>query len=155
MDYTWSTCSTSTKKNSFGKKVMLSVWWNSEGIVHFEMIPNRRSITAALYCQQLDRVRESLRLSYPALVNSNQVVFLQNNAKPHTTLLTRAKLDELGWEVLSHPPYSPDLAPSDYHLFRSMEHFLRGREFEDIDQVEAVCQEFFNSERAHLLSSWN
>jgi histone-lysine N-methyltransferase SETMAR len=50
-----------------------------------------------------------------------------------------------GWEVLSHPPYSPDLAPSDYHLFRSMEHFLRGREFEDIDQVEAACQEFFNS----------
>jgi histone-lysine N-methyltransferase SETMAR len=73
-------------------------------------------------------------------------VFLQNNAKPHTALLTRAKLDELGWEVvLSHTPYSPDLAPSDYHLFRSMEHFLREREFEDIDQVEAAYQEFFNS----------
>jgi histone-lysine N-methyltransferase SETMAR len=133
------------KINSFGKKVMLSVWWNSEGMVHFEMIPNGRSITAALYCQQLDRVQESLRLNYPALVSRNQVVFLQDNAKPHTALLTKAKLDELGWEVLSHPPYSPDLAPSDYHLFRSMEHFLRGREFEDIDQVETACQEFFNS----------
>jgi hypothetical protein len=54
------------QKNSFGKKVMLSVWWNSEGMVHFEMIPNGRSITAALYCQQLDRVQESLRLNYPA-----------------------------------------------------------------------------------------
>jgi histone-lysine N-methyltransferase SETMAR len=115
------------------------------GIQKEWFIPNGRSITAALYCQQLDRVQESLRLNYPALVNRNQVVFLQNNAKPHTPLLTRAKLDELGWEVLSHPPYSPDLAPSDYHLFRSMEHFLRGREFEDIDQVEAACQEFFNS----------
>jgi hypothetical protein len=60
------------------------------------MIPNDRSITAALYCQQLDRVQESLRLNYPALVNRNQVVFLQDNAKPHTALLTRAKLDELG-----------------------------------------------------------
>jgi histone-lysine N-methyltransferase SETMAR len=124
---------------------MLSVWWNSDGMVHFEMIPNGRSITAALYCQQLDRVQESLRLNYPALINRNQVVFLQDKAKPHTALLTKAKLDELGREVLSHPPYSPDLAPSDYHLFRSMEHFLRGREFEDIDQVETACQEFFNS----------
>jgi histone-lysine N-methyltransferase SETMAR len=142
MDYTWSTCSTSTKKKSFGKKVMLSVWWNSEGMVHFEMIPNGRSITAALYCQQLDRVQESLRLNYPALVNRNQVVFLQNNAKPHTALLTRAKLDELGWEVLSHPPYSPDLAPSDYHLFRSMEHFLRGREFEVSTRLKLLAKSF-------------
>jgi hypothetical protein len=50
---------------------MLSVWWNSEGMVNFEMIPNGRSITAALYCQQLDRVQESLRLNYPALVDRN------------------------------------------------------------------------------------
>jgi hypothetical protein len=39
------------QKNSFGKKVMLSVWRNSEEMVHFEMIPNSRSITAALYSQ--------------------------------------------------------------------------------------------------------
>jgi hypothetical protein len=74
---------------------MLSVWRNSEGMVHFEMIPNSRSITAALYSQQMDRVQESLRFNYPPLVNRNQVVFLQNNAKPHTALLTRTKLDEL------------------------------------------------------------
>ena len=38
---------------------------------------------------------------------------------PHTSLVTRKKLLKLGWEVMPHPPYSPDLAPSDYHLFRS------------------------------------
>jgi histone-lysine N-methyltransferase SETMAR len=47
-----------------------------------------------------------------------------------------------GVEVLPHPAYSPDAAPSDYGLFRSMEHFLRGRSFES---VEEACQEFFDS----------
>ena len=37
---------------------------------------------------------------------------------------------------MPHPAYSPDLAPSDYHLFRSMAHFLRGRRFENDEQVE-------------------
>lgn len=46
---------------------------------------------------------------------------------------------------MPHPAYSPDLAPSDYGLFRSMEHFLRGRRFEDMNEVKAACQEFFDS----------
>ena len=50
-----------------------------------------------------------------------------------------------GVEILPHPAYSPDLAPSDYGLFRSMEHFLRGRRFESFEEVEEACQEFFNS----------
>ncbi|EFN78228.1 Histone-lysine N-methyltransferase SETMAR, partial [Harpegnathos saltator] len=48
----------------------------------------------------------------------------QDNARPHTSIVTRQKFRELGWEVLMHPPYSPDLAPSDYHLFLSLQNFL-------------------------------
>lgn len=43
-----------------------------------------------------------------------------NNATPHIAKLVRETLMSLGWEVLWHPAYSPDLAPSNYHLFRSM-----------------------------------
>src|SRR3954469_23682395 len=42
-----------------------------------------------------------------------------DNARPHTVKMTKEKLQALGWEVLPHPPYSPDLAPSDFHLFRN------------------------------------
>ena len=50
-----------------------------------------------------------------------------------------------GIEVLPHPAYSPDIAPSDYGLFRSLSTFLRGKQFENFDQVENACKEFFAS----------
>lgn len=63
---------------------------------------------------------------------------------PHE--LTPAKIQELGGiELLPHPAYSPDLAPSDYHLFRSMAHFLRRRNFDNIEAVQVGLAEFFAS----------
>jgi hypothetical protein len=52
------------------------------------------------------------------------VLLQQDNTKPHTAAATKKKCEELELELLPHPAYSPDLAPSDYYLFRSMAHFL-------------------------------
>jgi transposase len=48
------------------------------------------------------------------------VVLLHDNALPHTVARTKAVLQQFNWEIFEHPPYSPDLAPSDYHLFTKM-----------------------------------
>ncbi|GFV43235.1 histone-lysine N-methyltransferase SETMAR [Trichonephila clavipes] len=61
---------------------------------------------------------------WPELANRRGVVFHQDNARSHTSVVTRQNLWELGWEVLMHPPYSPDLAPSDYPLFLALQNFL-------------------------------
>jgi hypothetical protein len=45
---------------------------------------------------------------------------------------------KLKWDVLPHPPYSPDLAPSDYHLFGPMKGFLGGKRFWNNDVIAAV-----------------
>jgi len=45
-------------------------------------------------------------------------------------------LQQLGWEVLPHPPYSPDLAPSDFHLFGPLKEFLGGQQFSTDDEVK-------------------
>lgn len=134
------------KRDRFEKKVMLCVFWNYERIIHFELIPDGRTITSELYCEQLERMYQALVMFYPALVNRKRALLQQDNARPHTSAITQEKIKFLdGIELLPHPAYSPDLAPSDYHLFRSMAHFLRGRRFVNINDVENGCHEFFDS----------
>jgi transposase len=45
------------------------------------------------------------------------VVLLHDIARPRIAARTRALLEYFNWELFGHPPYSPDVAPSDYHLF--------------------------------------
>ena len=136
----------SRSKIGSASKVMLCVWWNFEGVIRWEFVPNGRSVDADLNYQQFERVREILRRRYPAIVNRNRVLLQQDNARSQTARTTKTKIQELGGiELLPHPAYSPDLAPSDYYLFRSMVHFLRGGNFENLEAVEVGVTELFAS----------
>ena len=55
------------------------------------------------------------------------------------------KVEELGWEKILHPPYSPDLAPSDYHFFRSLQNHLEGTAFATPEEVKNAVRELFDS----------
>ena len=57
------------------------------------------------------------------------IIFHHGNARPHVAIPVKNYLENSEWEVLPHLPYSPDLAPSDYHLFRSMQIALTGIRF--------------------------
>ncbi|KAF2351785.1 EGF-like domain [Trinorchestia longiramus] len=65
----------------------------------------------------------------PALVNRRGPILLHDNVRPHVARMTVQKLTELGYETLPHPPYSPDLSPTDYHLFKHLSAFLDGKTF--------------------------
>jgi histone-lysine N-methyltransferase SETMAR len=49
-------------------------------------------------------------------------------------------INKFGWMVLPHPSYSPDLAPSDYHLFGKLKDSLRGSKFEDDESLVAAVK---------------
>ncbi len=72
-------------------------------------------------------------------------VLLHDNAKPHTASQTKSTLEALGFDVLPHPAYSPDISPSDYYLFRSMEHSLKEQCFDNRDHMEKWLSDFFES----------
>ncbi|GFU89197.1 histone-lysine N-methyltransferase SETMAR [Trichonephila clavipes] len=61
---------------------------------------------------------------------------------PHSSIVTRQKLWELGWEVLMHPPYSPDLAPSNYCLFLALQNFLSYKKLGSREDCENRLLEF-------------
>jgi transposase len=66
------------------------------------------------------------------------VVLLHDNARPHTAARTRALLEHLNWVLFDHPPYSPDLAPSDYRLFIYLKNWLGSQRFNNNELMEAV-----------------
>jgi histone-lysine N-methyltransferase SETMAR len=125
-------------------KIMLSVFWNSTGVIYWELVD--RTVNSEVYCAQLDRVAEALFDSG----RERPVIFLHDNASSHTAKVTKKKLSDLMWEVLPHPPYSPDMAPSDFHLFTSLKNWLKGKRYADIDEVRAGVQEYFDSKPAEF-----
>ena len=89
------------------------------------------------------QLKQAIKKKWPGLINQKDVVVHHDNARPHISLVTRQKMRELGWEVLMHPPYSPDLAPSDYHLFRSLKNSLNGVKFALKEACENRFVQFF------------
>jgi len=62
----------------------------------------------------------------------------------------RKDLITFGWEQFNHPPYSPDLAPGDCHLFLHLKSFVAGRWFHD-DEVKEAVTTCFASQAASFL----
>jgi histone-lysine N-methyltransferase SETMAR len=59
-------------------------------------------------------------------------------------------LQEFGLEVFEHPAYSPDLAPSDFHLFPKLKEFLGGRRFKGDEEVNDAVKEWLNGLAAEV-----
>ncbi|EZA61916.1 Histone-lysine N-methyltransferase SETMAR [Ooceraea biroi] len=112
------------------------------------LIDSNRRLTTREIAENLNISKSSVknhlkRLGYIKLVNRKGVVFHHDNARPRTSLVTREKLLQLGWDVLPHPPYSPDLAPSDYHSFRSLQNALNGKTLTADEDIKSLLELFF------------
>ena len=59
--------------------------------------------------------------------------------------MTLAKLAEVNWEIMLHPLYSPDLSPTDFHLFLSLDNYMKNRTFNMEDDLKTEVHNFFQS----------
>ena len=71
------------------------------------------------------------------------MIFHQDNSRLRVSLMARQKLLQLGWEVLIHLPYSPDIAPLDFHLFQSLPNSLNGKNFSSLEDCKRHLDQFF------------
>jgi len=60
-------------------------------------------------------------------------------------ITTVEKIEEMGWELLQHPPHSRDLAPSDFHLFGPLKESLRGIKFENNEDDQQHVLQFLHA----------
>ena len=105
-------------------------------------LPNT-TIDSTFYCAQFDHLHAQLVIKRPYL---DKVRFLHDNARPYVSNFTRNKLIELGWELLPHPAYSLDLAPTNYHLLRILQHHLDSKSYDNNEEVEHDLTTFFESQ---------
>jgi [histone H3]-lysine36 N-dimethyltransferase SETMAR len=76
---------------------------------------------------------------------AKSTLLLHVNTRPHLMKKIQMNLVKLDWEVLPHPLYSADIAPSDYHLFRAMDNFMQNKEFRNDDELKQEVDKFFTS----------
>jgi transposase len=95
------------------------------------------TINAAAYQETLKRLEEAIRCKRAGLlIKGLGVLLLHDNARPHSAAAPVNLLNSWGWEILPHPPYSPDLASSDFYLFPKMKKHLRAQRCHSNEAVQ-------------------
>jgi histone-lysine N-methyltransferase SETMAR len=120
------------------KKLMLTFFWDIQGTILSKFQAHGETVNSAKYYALLqDQLKPAIHHKQWGLL-SKGVPLLHNNARLHTATATVQTVRWLGFELLPHLPYSPNLVPSDYHIFGSLKETPHGHRFGlhgDVHQV--------------------
>ncbi len=119
------------------KKVMFIPFFDSQGVVHKEYFHNQ-TITKEVFAPVLRRAHANIRLKRDREVweNRDQYILHMDNVPSHRSkLVTDLLRDELQWNRMRHPPYSPDLSLADFFLFPRLKKEIRGVQYPNIEAL--------------------
>jgi len=123
---------------------------------------NQETITADRYQHQLTNLSDAFeeQRSFTGQGRRKMILF-HDNARLHVVKATQEYIFVLAWELLPHAAYSPDMAPSDYYIFRSLQHHLTDKHvrFEEIrkcidDFIASKPVSFCHQEIRKLPERW-
>ena len=106
-------------------KVMASVFWDADGILLIDYLQKGQSINGTYYASLLTQLREKIKIKRRRKLIKG-VLFHQDNAPIHKSVIAMAAIHDCGFKLIEHPPYSPDLAPSYFHLFPKLKTAISG-----------------------------
>ena len=143
-------------------KLLATVFWDMHGVIAIDFLPRGHTMNSENYIRVLTYLKARIKRVRPNLA-MDEVLFHHDNAPCHTNGQTREKIASFWWKTLSHPPYSPDLAPSDYHLFAPLKRHLKRNSYDgDNDYKTAVTawlkqqpEEFYRRGIHNLARKWN
>lgn len=125
-------------------KLMASLFWDCEGILLIDYLPPKTTLTGEYYANLMFKLRNKIKEKRRGKL-SHGILLLDDNCAVHRSKVSKAAANECGFAHLDHPPYSPDLAPSDYYLFSKLKKHLRGKRFLGDEEVMSAVDEFFGS----------
>jgi hypothetical protein len=113
-----------------------AAFFDAEGLVHHEFLPQRQTMNQAAYITVLQRLRDAVRRKLPHKWSSGTWLLHHDIAPCHAGLSVREFLAKHSIPMVPHPSYSPDLASCDFFLFPRLNSILKGKRFQDIAGIQ-------------------
>jgi len=107
-------------------KTMLIIFFDSQGVVHKEFVPEGKTVNVEFYKGVIDRLLKRIQQVRPAAFCSRDFFLLRDNAPAHKAASVCQFFTPKNFTTLYHPPYSPDLSPPDSFLFPKLKMKLKG-----------------------------
>ena len=123
----------------------MHVFWDAEGILLIDFMPQKVTITGVYYADLLHKLLLAIKEKRQQKLTKVPLL-LHDNAPAHRSLVGQAAILESRFEEMHHPPYSPDLAPSDYHLFPNLNQHLRGQRFSTDNELKYATKEWLKEQ---------
>ena len=117
-----------------------------------DFLPKRSTITGVYYANLLDQLRIAIREKRQGKLYKS-VLLQQDNVRVHTCKVAMDAVERNGYELIPHPAYLPDLAPTDFFLFPNLKKDTRGLHFQSDEEVVMAVEEWVNGNDPDFFSS--
>ena len=133
------------KTQASAGKVLATIFWDRKGPIMCDYLQRGHTVTGQYYADLLENLRQNIREKRSGMLTAG-VLVLQDNAPAHTSAVATAAARRCGFEILPHPPYSPDMAPCDYFLFPNLKLHLKGQHYASDQEVITAANGWLESQ---------
>jgi len=136
------------------EKIMLTVLFSRMGILVVDFLPegqnfNSEYMTSTIIPKLVAKIKETstTKISYKWFIHLD-------NSPVHNSKLTITSIENSGFTRLPHPPYSPDLAPSDFSLFGYLKNQLSLKNCRDSSELKGQVTDFLDNLPTNWFQMW-
>jgi len=132
-------------------KVMLTLFWDEQGVILEHYMPRGNTVTSAMYADLKNHLHPAIKSKQCGLLSTG-VLLQHDNARPYIACSTVATIQDLSFERLPHMPYSPDLTSSDFHIFGPLKEAMGGKSFRSDKEMQQAVHEWLHSQPKDISS---
>jgi histone-lysine N-methyltransferase SETMAR len=115
---------------------MLITFFDKQGVFFKEFVPEGQTVNSAFHVEVIRRLLKRISWVRPQFRAEDSWFLLHDNSPSHSALVVKTFLAKHGVVEISHPPYSPDLAAADFFLFPMVKTALKGKGFQDVEDIK-------------------
>ncbi len=124
---------------------MLTIFWDTEGVLQAEYLPSNWSVNKETYCETLFKLWAAIKRKQLGKL-SRGIVLIHDNAYPQIAALTRSFIQDFVWDVFPHPAHSSNLASSDFHTLPGLNLDLTGKKHPTIASSKKSINRFIRKQ---------